>query len=402
VIAPNGIGHSAFWSTLLSGKSGIGPITLFDASDLGCNVAGEIRDFDPLKYIDRTFKPHRMARFTQFALVATQMAITDAGMTVAQLRRIRNLPLVLGVSTSAMDILERHQEQVDKKGANAGIPYSTYAFMPHSAAVTISACLQLASHPVTISTACAAGAEAIVSAFSAIRSGRVDVAIAGGSDAPITYTAFTSFAAAGLIAHRKQDARKASRPFDMSRESGVISEGAGVVVLENLEHAIARGAKPYLELTGYGMNADADPVNAPGAGLADTMVMALGNAGVGIDEIDYICAHGPGHPVMDRVETDMIKQVFGRRAYVLPISSIKGVTGNPLAAAGPHQVITCALAFRNDLIPPTANYENHDPDCDLDYVGGKARSVKLNRILINSHGLGGQNCSLVVQRVDQG
>jgi len=399
VLAPNGIGLGSFWQSLLKCKSGIGPITLFDASDLPCNVAGEICDFDPLKYIDRSFKPHRMARFTQFALVATQMAITDAGLTLDDLRRVRNIPLVLGVSTSAMDILERHQEQVKKKGAHMGIPYSTYAFMPHSAASTIASFLQLESHPLTISTACAAGSEAIVSAYNAIRSGRVDIAIAGGADAPITFTAFTSFAAAGLIPHKKLDPKKASRPFDLFRESGVISEGAGIMILENYEHAVARDAKPYLEIIGFGMNADTDPANAPGAGLADTMRMAVANAGIHFHEIDYICAHGPGHPIIDRVETDMIKEVFGTCAYKIPISSIKGVTGNPLAAAGPHQMVTCALALRNNLIPPTANYEHSDPACDLDYVPGKPRMTQLNRILINTHGLGGQNCSTVVQRV---
>ena len=400
VLAPNGVGLGPFWQSILQCKSGIGPITLFDASQLDCNVAGEVPDFNPIKYIDRSFKPHRMARFTQFALAATQMAIKDAGLTVDELRHIPNLPIILGVSTGGLDVVERHLSQVEVKGADHGIPYCTYAYMPHSAAVTIASCLQLKSQPLTLSTACVAGADAIMNAYTAIREGHADIAIAGGSDAPINFTAFTSFSAGGLIPQKKLDPKKASRPFDLLRESGIISEGSGVLILENFEHAVARGIEPYLEIVGYGINMDADPVNSPGAGLADTMLMAMANAGIYFHEIDYICAHGPGHPIMDRVETDMIKKVFGKHAYAVPISSIKGVTGNPLAAAGPYQMVTCALALKNNVIPPTANCENVDPDCDLDYVPGKARITHLNRILINTHGLGGQNCSTVVRRAE--
>ena len=231
-----------------------------------------------------------------------------------------------------------------------------------------------------------------------IRSGRADVAIAGGADAPITRTGFTSFAAAGLVSTRDLDPSRASRPFDLDRDSGVISEGSGVVILENLTHALSRGVDPYLEITGYGMNADAH-ADLPGCGLDETMRMALANAGRRPEDVDYVCAHGPGHPVLDRIETEMIKKTLGKRAYDIPVSSIKGVTGNPLAAAGPMQLVTCALAFQNGIVPPTANCEKSDPDCDLDYVTGKPRKAHLECAMINSHGLGGRNCSLVVQRV---
>ncbi len=399
VLAANGIGKSAFWSSLLAGKSGIGHITLFDAADFPCKIAGEIKDFDPAKFIDRHMKPQRMGRFTQLALTATQMAVEDAGLNLAMLKLIPNFPLILGVSSSAVDILEQHAKQVQKRGVANGVPYSTYSFMPHAAASTISSCLGLPSQPITVSTACAAGLDAVALAYSHIRAGRADIAIAGGADAPITPLCFASFAAAGLVSTRNQQPQKASRPFDLDRDSGVISEGAGVLVLENLEHALSRGAEPYLEIAGYGMNADADP-EKPGAGLGETMRLALANSGRRTENIDYINAHGPGHPVLDRIETEMIKQVFGPRAYSIPVSSIKGVTGNPLAAAGPHQLIACSLAFRHELIPPTANCEKADPDCDLDYVPRKARAMRMKTALINSHGLGGRNCSLVVERVD--
>ncbi len=398
VLAANGIGHSIFWHTLLSGESGIGPITLFDTSDAPCKIAGEIRNFDPFRFIDRSFKPQRMGRATQLALAATQMAIADAGIETEALRRIAGLPVVLGVSSSAVDVLEHHAAQVQRRGAAGGVPYSTYAFMPHAAASTITYVLKLNARPITISTACAAGLDAIAAAYDTIRGGRADVAIAGGADAPITHLCFASFAAAGLVSARPFDIpAKASRPFDRERDSGVISEGAAVVILENLEHALARGATPYLEIAGYGMNMDPEP-SQPGSGLEQTMQTALANAGRGTDSVDYICAHGPGHPVLDRVETDMIKRVLGRRAYEVPVSSIKGVTGNPLAAAGPQQLVACSLAFRHKTIPPTANLETADPACDLDYVPAKGRAAELSCALINSHGLGGRNCSMVVQK----
>ncbi len=400
VLAANGIGHAAFWNTLLARKSGITAITLFDTSDVPCKIAGEITGFDPLKYIDRQLKPQRMGRFTQLALVATQLALADAGLKLDQVRKIRNLPLLLGVSTSAVDILEQHQRQIQKRGGEGGVPYSTYAFMPHAAASTITSCLSLDSQPITISTACAAGLDAIALAYSTLRAGKAEVAIAGGADAPLTFTGFTSFSAAGMVSMRNNHPSRASRPFDLDRDSGVISEGAGVIVLETLEHALARGARPYLEITGYAMNMDADP-NLPGGGYEETMQMALANAGKMHRHIDYICAHGPGHPVLDRVETEMIKKVFGQRAYEIPVSSIKGVTGNPLAAAGPHQVITCSLAFRNRIIPPTANCEKGDPNCDLDYVTTGPRRSDIRCALINSHGLGGRNCSMVVERAPE-
>ena len=398
ILAANGIGKSLFWKTLLASQSGIGLITLFDSSNTPCKIAGEIKNFDAAKYIDRHMKPNRMGRFTQLALVATQMAIEDAGYDLETLRPIQNLPLVLGVSTSAVDILENHVRQIEKRGADNGIPYSTYAFMPHAAVSTITTCLGLNTYPVTVSTACAAGLDAVSMAYSMIRSGKADVAIAGGADAPITKTGFTSFAAAGLVSTRDTDPARASRPFDLDRDSGVISEGSGVVILENLTHALSRGVDPYLEITGYGMNADAH-ADLPGCGLDETMRMALANAGRRPEDVDYVCAHGPGHPVLDRIETEMIKKTLGKRAYDIPVSSIKGVTGNPLAAAGPMQLVTCALAFQNGIVPPTANCEKSDPDCDLDYVTGKPRKAHLECAMINSHGLGGRNCSLVVQRV---
>jgi len=398
VVAPNGIGKDAFWASLLEGRSGVGPITLFDATDTPCKAAGEVRDFKPTDFIDPAMKPRRMSRCTQLAVAAARLALEDSGLEAAQLARHFPMPLVMGVSTSAPDMWEQHHLQIEKRGAANGPPYIIGAFMPHAAVNAISACLGLQTQPLTMSSACAAGMDAVGAATEQIQSGRADVAMAGGADAPISYTAFTSFAACGLISADVTDPRTASRPFDRRRVCGVISEGAAVVVLENMNHARARGARPYLEIKGYAMNADPDP-GLPGSGLAGTMKMALANAGRHAARVDYVNAHGPGHPVLDRVETNMIKAALGQRASRIPVSSIKGHIGNPLAAGGVLQLAACALIIRHRRIPPTANLEEPDPACDLDYVAGRPRAAVLDCVVINSHGLGGRNGSMVVERI---
>ena len=236
---------------------------------------------------------------------------------------------------------------------------------------------------------------AIAIAAAAIRRGESELAIAGGADAPITPLAIASFTTAGLSSCRNQYPERASRPFDRARDSGVISEGAGVVLLENLEHALARGAEPYCELTGYGLQMDTDPEN-PGSGLESTMSAALANAGCSPEEVDYICAYGPGHPIFDKVELAMIRRVFGAPAPSIPKCSASSTP--PLAAAGPLQVIAAALSLQKGLIPPTANCENLDDNCELDIVRGAARRGKLSRVLINVRGLGGGNSTLLIER----
>jgi 3-oxoacyl-[acyl-carrier-protein] synthase II len=231
-----------------------------------------------------------------------------------------------------------------------------------------------------------------------IRSGEADLAIAGGTDAPITPIIMASFIAGGLSSLRNNEPERASRPFDLERDSGVISEGAGVFILENLEHAEARGARGYVELGGYGKQRDLNP-ERPGSGLEHSMKLALANSGCSERNIDYISAYGPGHPVLDAAEVEIIKKVFGDRAYTIPVSSIKGVTGNAMAASGPFQIIACALAIRDQLIPPTANYEVADPACDLDFVPNRSRKVRLNSTLVNVRGLGGGASSMVLSRI---
>lgn len=402
ILAPNGVGLEAFWSSLVEGRSGIGPITLFDARGYRSRIAGEVKDFNPLDYIDAKEKPRRLARGTQLAFAATQRALVDAGLNLPELRSGSQfpLPIVMGVGTSAMDILQDGFDSLRDRGPGSIKPFAVGSCAPQAAATFIGRTLGVATRTSTISSTCVSGLDAVASATATIRNGESEIAIAGGADAPITPLAMASFATAGLSSSRNDSPERASRPFDRDRDSGVISEGAGVLVLESLDHALARGATPYFEITGYGGQTDADPM-VPGSGLGSTMVTALANANHDPSAIDYICAYGTGHPIFDKIELSMIKRAFGQYARTVPISSIKGVTGNPLAAAGPMQLISAGLCMRNNIIPPTANCENLDSDCDLDIVRGRARRAKLNRILLNVRGLGGGNSTMIVERITE-
>jgi len=398
VLAPNGIGLEAFWSSLLAGRSGIAAITRFDASNFKSRIAGEVKGFDPLDYIEPELRPARMARHTQLAYAAAMMALKDAGLDIRKLELPSPTPVVIGVSTSAIDVIESVWHVVDDGKPNRAPTTSAAASIPQAAANTIADRLGVCANAMTVSSACPSGMDAIADAAAMIRSGEAELAIAGGADAPITPLTMASFIAGGLSSLRNDEPEKASRPFDLGRDSGVISEGAGVFVLENLEHAEARGARGYVELGGYGKQRDTNP-ETPGSGLEHSMKLALANACYTERDIDYISAYGPGHPVLDAAEVQIIKNVFGDRAYSIPVSSIKGVTGNALAAGGPFQIIACALAIRDHRIPPTANYEVADPACDLDFVPNRSRKVRVNSTLVNVRGLGGGASTMVLTRI---
>jgi 3-oxoacyl-[acyl-carrier-protein] synthase II len=399
ILAPNGIGTEAFWESLVAGRSGIGPITLFDASDLKSRIAGEVKNFDPNNYIEPELKPKRMARHTQFAYAATMMALEDAGLEISEADFPSPTPVVVGVSTSALDVIENVFRVSDNRGIDSIAPTALGASQPQAAANLIADRIGVRAHAATVSSACPSGLDAVALAATMIRSGAAELAIAGGADAPVTEHGMASFIATGLSSFRNGEPEKASRPFDGERDTGVISEGAGMFVLEDFERAQARGARIYLEITGYATQRDRAP-DDPASGLADSMRLALANASRSEEDIDYISAYGPGHPVLDAAEVRYIKEVFGKRAYSIPISSIKGVTGNPLAAGGPLQLAACALSFRDQIIAPTTNCELPDPECDLDFVPLRARKAKLNCILMNVRGLGGSASSLVVDRVN--
>ena len=398
VLAPNGIGVEQFWRTLLAGKSGVGPITLFDAKDFKSRIAGEVKGFDPREFIPPELKPNRLARHTQLAYAATMLALKDAQMDFDNLQLPSPTPVVIGVSTSAIDVIEKVFYAVNDVGPNRAAPTSASASIPQAAANFIADRLGASAHAATVSSACPSGLDAVADAAAMISSGEAEVAIAGGADAPITPLTMASFIASGLASFRNDEPESASRPFDLDRDSGVISEGSCIFILENLERAEARGVRPYLEINGYGKQRDRDP-QRPASGLEESMKLALANARCSVSHVDYISAYGPGHPILDAAEVDIIKRVFGDRAYSVPVSSIKAVTGNALAAGGPFQVAACALTIRDQIIAPTANYRTVDPRCDLDFVPNRPRRAQVNCALVNVRGLGGSASTMVVHRV---
>jgi 3-oxoacyl-(acyl-carrier-protein) synthase len=301
----------------------------------------------------------------------------------------------MGVSTSAMDIFE-HWVAAARDGDHRRLPpWIVPSIQPNAVTATLAEYLGGCHARATLSTACQAGLDSLLAGAEAIRAGRETMVLAGGTDAPIVAGTCASFGAHGLLSLRHEDPGRASRPFDRDRDGGVLGEGAGVLVLESLAGARARGARIWLEICGGASRPDAAGA-LPGDGLGACMDLALANARVPCSAINYLCAHGPSDPLLDRVETACIRQVFGARADRLPVSSIKGVTGNPLSAAGPMQLVACALAMRHGFIPPTANYTTPDPACDLDYVP-RARRARVGHALINVHGMGGGNTSLVVR-----
>ena len=401
VLAPNGTGLKAFWDSLLGARSGIGPITLFDATGYKSRIAGEVKDFDPLDYIEPELKPKRMARHTQLAYAATMMALKDAGMDLKGLELPSPTPVVIGVSMNAMDVIERAFYAVNAHGPNRIAATTSAASIPPAAANVIADRVGQCANATTVSAACASGLDAIAEAASLIRRGEAEIAIAGGTDAPITPLVMSSFVANGLTSTRNDEPERASRPFDAGRDTGVISEGSAVMILEELERAEARGARAYLEIDSYGKLRDRDP-EKPAWGLADSMQIAMANGGAVPSDIDHVSAYGPGHPVLDATEIDVLKSVFGPHAYSMPVTSIKGSTGNALAAGGPFQLAACALTIRDGIIPPTANCDELDERCDLDIVRFRPRKANVSRAIINVRGLGGSASTMLVSRVATG
>jgi 3-oxoacyl-[acyl-carrier-protein] synthase II len=398
VVAPNGIGLEAFWNSLLQGRSGIGPITLFDASNLKSRIAGEVKNFDPQEFIEPESKPKRMARHTQFAYAAAMMAMKDAGLKINACDFPSPTPVIVGVSTSAMDVIEREFANFGRLGPQGVSPITLNALAPQAPANAIADRIGICANAATVSSACPSGLDAVALAASMIGSGEAELAIAGGSDASITEHSLAAFIASGLTSSEANGhPERASRPFDLLRRCGVLSEGAGIFVLENMDRALARGARTYIELGGFSRQRDSEP-GRPASGLIDSMRFALANSAVTTSDIDFISAYGTGDPYLDAAEVSTIKEVFHERAYSIPITSIKGVTGNPLAAGGALQIAACALSIRDQLIPPIANYEVPDPACDLDFVAGRARRSKVDCALINVRGLGGSATSAVVKR----
>jgi len=392
ILAANGSGKDAFWRTLLAGQSGIGPITLCDVSDLKVKIAGEVKNFNPDDYLDGKIKAKHLSRNVQFAVAASRMALQDAQLDTSVLLNAAPIAIMFGISMGGVDILARQMRRLVTMGAKSVQP-SILGSLHISAASTVASLLNVPTRIGTFSNSCVGGLDAIAEAAAMIRDGRMEIAIAGGSDAVIETSVLAGISASRMIGPRTELPHRASRPFDLRRSGGILSEGSAVVILENAGHALARGAKPYLEISAFGSASDNTP--AFGSGLELSMREALANASLAPVDINYISAHGPSDIDTDRVETEAIKRVFGQYASRIPVSSIKGVTGNPLAAGGAMQVVACSLSCRHNILPPTANYEEPDPLCDLDYVP-EARSGTIRHAVINSHGVGLVNSSLVI------
>lgn len=395
-----GIGMPALWNALLKGRSGIGNITRFDTAGMASTVAGEVRDFNPLRLIEQRLKPKRLSRQSQYAVVAAAEAARDARLSQTDLNR-RRVAVIVGSSTCNVETITESALKMQLQGAGSGNAAGVSMSNLQASALAVAELLRLDdAFALGISTACISGVDAVRTGCDLILSGRFDTVICGGTDAPLSLTPMAEFSLAGLSSTRNTDPERSSRPFDRDRDSGVIAEGSAMVVLENHETARDRGAKMYVEILGEFSAVDSSR-ERPGCGLSICMQNALKNARCEPSEIDYISAWGCGHPIIDRVETEAIKEVFGDRAHEVAVGSIKGVTGIPLGAAGVLQLVTSALAHRHDLLPPTANCEFSDLDCDLDYIAGSARRLRLRRSLVNAHGMGGSNTCLVLGRVEE-
>ena len=401
LVTPLGTGVEKTWKALCDGESGIGRITRFDPTGYDAQIAGEVKDFDPAQFIEKK-EIKKMDTFIHYAVGASQLAVDDAKLKVAPEEATR-VGVYIGSGIGGLGSIEHYHDVLREKGPGRVSPF----FIP----MTI---INLASGQVAIRvgakgpnscavTACATGNRCIGDAYRLIQRDDADVMIAGGAEAAITPLGVAGFASAKALSFRNDDPTKASRPFDKDRDGFVLGEGAGVVVLEELEHARARGARIYAEVIGYAMNSDAYHITAPpeeGEGAVRCMEMALKDAGVAKTDIGYINAHGTS-TMADAIETKAIKHVFGEQAYRIPVSSTKSMTGHLLGAAGGIEAVFSILALHHGILPPTINLDHPDPACDLDYVPNTARSVQTQVVLSNSFGFGGVNACLLFRRCAQ-
>jgi 3-oxoacyl-[acyl-carrier-protein] synthase II len=402
LVSPVGIGNAANWESLLAGKSGIGPITRFDPSPFTCRIAAEVKGFDPSLYIERK-EIKKMDTFIHYAMGAAHFAMEDSGLPVSDENRER-VAVVVGSGIGGLPLIEKTSREYVESGNNARVisPFFITGLIVNEAAGNISIRYGLKGPNLATVTACTTGAHAVGEAYRKIQYGEADAAIAGGTESVITPLAVGGFAVMRALSTRNDEPQRASRPWDRDRDGFVIGEGAGLVILEEMEAAKKRGARIYCELAGYGLSGDAYHIAAPsedGDGPARVMRNALEDAEINPDEVDYINAHGTSTPAGDRVETMAIKMVFGPHARKLAVSSTKSMTGHLLGAAGGLETAICALAVENQVMPPTTNYETPDPECDLDYVPNVARSAPIRYALSNSFGFGGTNACLVVKRI---
>ncbi len=398
-VTPLGIGAAAFWESVKAGRSGVGRITRFDPLQIDCKIGAEVRDFDPLQFIDKK-EARRMDRYTQFAVAAARLAVQDSGLNLEALDRDR-MGVYFGSGIGGMETFSEQMEVLLTKGPNRVSPFLIPMMIANMAAGTLAIHFGLKGPNMTTVTACSSANNAIGEAFDALRGGKADMMMTGGSEAAFVPIAVAGFASMKALSTRNEEPEKASRPFDAGRNGFVMGEGGGVLILETLEHAQARGARIYAEVIGYGVSADAYHMVQPpdnGEGGARSMARAIQDAGISPDEVDYINAHGTSTPQGDIAETRAIKHVFGDHARSLAVSSTKSMHGHLLGAAGAVEAIACIMAIRDQILPPTINQEISDPECDLDYVPNQARPGRVETALSNSFGFGGQNATIIIRK----
>jgi len=399
-ITPLGLNVKDTWQALVEGRSGIGRITQFDPSPYPTQIAGEVKGFDPGEYMDAK-EARRTARFSQFAVAAAKMALEDAGFTVDE-GKAEDVGVVMGTAIGG-GLVESEKAHLTllNRGVRRVAPLFVPSMIPNAAAHHVGCAVGAKGYTSTIIAACASGNQAIGEGARAIRDGSAQVVVAGGTESTMCELALAGICAMRAVSTRNGEPERASRPFDAERDGFVASEGCGILILESLDHALARGARIYVEVLGYGVSSDAYHVSAPdpdGTGSALAMRRAIADAGLEPEDIDYINAHATATPIGDPAEVVAIKSVFGSRAYEIPVNATKSMIGHPMGAAGAVEAIATIMTIRDNILHPTINYETPDPECDLDCVPNEARRAHVDIALSNSFGFGGQNACLVLGR----
>ena len=401
LIIPQGTGVTKAWNNICSGVSGIDRITRFDASEYVVQIAAEVRDYTAADHFDKKALKH-LDLFVQYALVATRMAMQESGLTITDANCGR-IGVITGCGMGGLPTITKHHENVLKKGYRRLTPFFIPMVIPNMPSGHISMDIGSKGPNLTLTTACAAGTHAVGEAFRHVKYGLSDIIISGGTEAVLCPLGINGFSAMKALSTRNESPAEASRPFDEGRDGFVMSEGAGILIVEELEHAKARGANVIAEIVGYGLSSDAYHIAAPpedGEGAVRSMQMALDDAGLNPEDVDYINAHGTSTPLNDRCETLAIKTVFGSAAQQLAVSSTKSMTGHMLGAAGGIESVFTALSIRDQIAPPTINLHNPSSDCDLDYVPLTAREMNIRAAISNSFGFGGTNAVVAMKRFD--
>ena len=401
-VTPLGENVNDFWNGLVNGVSGVGPMTLADPTDYPCQISGEVSGFDPEKYIEKK-ESRRLARFSQLAIVAASEAIMQAGISPSKIN-IDRMGVCIGNGNGGFPTIDQSMRTLVDRGGMRLSPFFFPMILPNMAAANLSRYFSARGPSSTIVTACAASTQSIAHAVDFIRNGRAEIMISGGTEAGISQLGLAGFSVMRALSNRNDKPEEASRPFDAARDGFVPAEGAGILILESMEHAQKRDAKILAEVLGHGESSDANHQFQPdddGSGAARAICWALEDSGIGPHEVDYINAHGTSTPLNDASETLAIKRAFGDLAYKIPISSTKSMIGHALGGAGGMEAVACVLTLANGMIHPTINYTTPDPSCDLDYVPNVARQANVITILSNSFGFGGQNACIVLRKYEE-